>query len=108
MQTILMNDLNDYVTDVTLDGEEFRLYFGWNDTGEFWNLGIFKNNTALIQRLRIVPNYPLLRQYRRDGFPAGEFIAVVLDDKAETIGRNDFINGKAFFCYMSEDELNAI
>ncbi len=51
----------------------------------------------------ILPNRPLIAPVRRDELPLGELIAV-RDDNLQTIGRDDFINGKAVLIYIGVDE----
>lgn len=104
MITITLPDANDFVVSVTLDGEVFRLHFAWNDTGAFWSMGIRNDkDNIIIERIRCVPNYPLLAQYRRPTLPKGEVLCIT---SSNTVGRNDFASGKAKLVYVPEAELD--
>ena len=104
MIIITLPDSNDFILSVTFEGEVFRLHFAWNDTAAFWSMGIRNDKgNIIIERIRCVPNYPLLAQYRRPTLPKGELLCVT---SAESMGRNDFTNGKAKLVYVPEVELD--
>ena len=106
MITITLPDENDFILSATLDRETFRLHFAWNDTAAFWSMGIWDSkDNVMIERMRLVPNYPLLAQYRRPTLPKGEFLCIT---PAETIARDDFTGGKAKFVYVPEAEYGAV
>nr|WP_320145992.1 hypothetical protein [uncultured Anaeromusa sp.] len=108
MLKIPMYDANDFVLSVTLDGKVWRLHFSWNDRAALWSMEIRNSSdVTLISGIRCVPNYPLINQYRRPTLPPGEFICTVLDDSYTSIGRDDFVNGKATLTYVTEVEFNA-
>lgn len=104
MITINLANKNDFITEVNLDDEVFFLHFSWNDTIGFWSLTIENAyNDELVSSIVILPNRPLIVPVRRDELPLGELIAV-RDDNLQTIGRDDFINGKAVLIYIGVDE----
>lgn len=106
MITITLPDANDLILSATLDGDVFRLHFAWNDSAAFWTMGIRdSNDNVVIERIRLVPNYPLLAQYRRPTLPKGELLCIT---STETIGRTDFTSGKAKLVYVTEAEYGAI
>lgn len=108
MDKIILPDLNDFVVGVTLDGTAYRLHFSWNDFGQFWAVGIrTASDKTIIERIKCVPNWPLLRQYRRVDLPPGEFLCIVNDDTYSKIGRKDYVNGKATFVYVPLAEVSA-
>ena len=103
MITINLANKNDFITEVNLDDEVF-FHFSWNDTIGFWSLTIENAyNDELVSSIVILPNRPLIAPVRRDELPLGELIAV-RDDNLQTIGRDDFINGKAVLIYIGVDE----
>ena len=109
MQDINFPDANDIVFKATLDGTVYRLRMLWNPSGRHWTLGLrTEDGTALLDGIKVVPNYPLLRQYNRPDLPPGEIMAITQDDSLAAIGRNEFTDGKVILTYVPEDEVNAI
>ena len=93
MITITMHDNNDFMQSAELDGVAYQLKFGWNSKSESWTMDIrTAKNVDIVRGVSVVPNFPLLSQYRRysKGLPAGELIAVSTQ-VAESIGREDFL-----------------
>ena len=104
MIEITLIDANDFVLSTTLDNDSFKLRFSWNDTGAYWTLGIMDDKSnSIIRNIKLVPNYPLLAQHRISSLPKGEFICVTSN---AAIARDDFIDSKAHFVYVPEDELD--
>jgi hypothetical protein len=92
-------DLNDSFSRVVLDGVQYLIRFTWNDTAQRWSFGLFTmQREPLAQGIRLVPRFPLNLQIVDDNFPQGIF-GVYSD--LDNVGRNDFINGKAAFSYIS-------
>jgi len=111
MIAISMFDANDFVTTVMLADEPYKLHFSWNDNVKQWYCDILTNdNVEIVRGLSIVPNLPLFSFYRRtNDLPLGELMAVIVnqdDDDNQSIGRQDFLNGKATLVYMTAGELN--
>lgn len=95
---------NDSLLEVELDDEVFFLHFSWNSTGEFWTLSIENAyNDELVSCLRMLPNRPLLPFVRTADLPLGELV-VVREDNLESVGREDFANGKASLIYVGIDD----
>lgn len=109
MVAITMFDANDFVTTVMLDDEPYKLHFSWNDSAKQWYADVLTNdNTEMVRGLSIVPNLPLFSFYRRENLPLGELMAVIVnqdDAENQSIGRNDFLNGKATLVYIPAGEL---
>lgn len=113
MIQISMYDANDFVESVILDGETYKLKFGWNPYGESWSMDVRnEKGEDLVRGISVVPNFPLLNQYRRiSELPAGEFMAVVVNQEAtgsQKIGRQDFLNGKFSLVYIPKTEFDEI
>ncbi|MBF1221554.1 MAG: hypothetical protein HXM21_00090 [Haemophilus influenzae] len=101
MIEINVPDYNDSLLEVELDEETFFLHFSWNETGEFWTLGIENAyNNELVSSLKILPERPLLQFVRNEHLPLGDLIAI-RSDNGQVIRRDDFKNGKATLFYMS-------
>ena len=107
MITISMMDANSFVESVILDSSLYRLRFNWNDTSKNWYMDVCQNdNSDIVRGISIVPNFPLLNPYRRvKTLPPGELMAIVTNKTVKTIGRDDFVNGKATLVYMPKEEL---
>lgn len=95
---ISVPDINDSFSRVVLDGTAYLIRFTWNDTAQRWSFGLFTTQKEpLAQGIRIVPRYPLNLQIVNDTFPQGIF-GVYTD--LTSVGRNDFLNGRAIFAYI--------
>ena len=112
MITLSMYDANDFITSAMLDGEPYKLHFSWNDHVPQWTVDVLMNdNTEIVRGIPVVPNLPLFSFYRRYNLPLGELMAVVVnqdEDDNQTVGREDFLNGKFTMVYIPEGEVNAI
>lgn len=96
-------DKNDSFTRIVLDGDECLFRFSYNYTGGFWVMGIYQNeNLPIVAGMKILPSFPVnwyFRQYVE--LPKGVLGVITKLDK---IGREDFVNGKAQFVYVTYDE----
>ena len=112
MVKISLMDANDFVETALLDGETYKLHFAWNDTSKAWTVDVRDNHGKdIVRGIRIVPNLPLLHQTQRNGLPKGELMAVFVNysrSECQTVGRQDFLNGRASLVYISEGEKDAI
>ena len=110
MISITMFDANDFIETVMLDDEPYKLHFSWNDNAKQWYADVLTNdNSEIVRGLSIVPNLPLFSFYRRENLPLGELVAVIVnqdENENQSIGRNDFLNGKATLVYIPAGELN--
>jgi len=92
-------DLNDSFSRVVLDGTQYLIRFTWNDTAQRWIFGLYTmQKEPIAVGLRIVPRFPLNLQIVKADFPAGVFGAY---SDLKSIGRRDFIEGRATFAYIS-------
>jgi len=109
VQDIVFSDANDIVFKVTLDGTKYKLRMLWNPSGGYWTLSVRSEaDVSLLEGIKVVPNYPLLRQYHRPNLPPGELMVITQDDTLDSIGRNDFADSKVVLVYVTEDEVNAV
>ena len=91
-------DMNDSTSRITLRGRQYQIRFTWNDTGGFWTFGLLDALGApLLIGVRIVPQFPLNLFYGSQELPVGVFAALT---ELESIGRSDFLNGKAQFVFI--------
>lgn len=107
MKLIGLADANDFVTQVTLDSVILRLHFAWN--GDNWTFGIRDaDDNVIVRGIPIRVNHPMLMPYRRHlPMLKGEFFAVCNDGSC-VIKRDDFLNGRVKFIYMTREEVEAV
>ena len=111
--TLKMADENDFIISAVLDNENFKLHFTWNEDFH-WLMDIRDNsNNDLVRGIKVVPNFPLLKQYRRisSDLPRGEIlVAVVNQSQSENqlIPRDGFTSKVFSLIYVSRDEYNEI
>lgn len=67
-----------YSQTTRLDGRDYVLHFAWNQREERWYLSIHDEEDApIVQGLKLIANWPLLRYYHSDSrVPPGEIIVV--------------------------------
>lgn len=100
-------DANDQLLEVELDGETFFLHLGWNSEAAQWSLEVENyNRETIVAGIVMVPNFPLLQQFRYRDLPAGELMVVMMDDTA-TPARDAFSTGAASLIYLTADEVEA-
>lgn len=100
---ITVPDRNDSLSRAVLAGKEYNIRFLYNMSGDYWSFGLYDVNRAPIAgMIRIVPRSPLTFFYRSVDMPDG--LLGVVSDLAH-IGRNDFKNGNARFCFIPAAEM---
>ncbi len=103
MLFIKVPDMNDSVSDLSVDGKIYGLRFTYNERYDYWSFGILdENRNPIIAMTRIVPNFPLLQYYRDQNLPNGIFGCLSI---SETVGRQAFNDGTAEFVYIPNAEL---
>ena len=135
MITLSLANADDFVTSAVLDNENYRLHLSWNNTG-FWTMDIRDsennrlhlswNNTGfwtmdirddknidIVRGIKLVPNFPLLNQYRRlsNKLPRGEFLVAVVNqsvEKNQTISREGFSSGEFTLIYVPQEEFDSL
>jgi hypothetical protein len=91
--------MNDSFSRIVLEKTEYLLRFTWNDAAKRWSFGIYTAlREPIAQGLKVVPLFPLNLQYIDARLPSGVFCAY---SKSDVIGRDDFVNGRAVFAYVS-------
>lgn len=103
MLYIKVPDMNDSLSNISIDGKEYLLRFTYNETGDFWSFGIYDSDeNPIIGMTRIVPNYPLLHWYQDTRLPDGIFGCI---SDSENVGREAFNDLTAEFVYIPNSEL---
>lgn len=96
-------DLNDSFSRIVLLGKEYQMRFTWNDTCEYWTMGLYSiEHRAYVSNIKIVPNSPLNFFYQTNNLPNGVFAA---SSALDSIGRNDFKNGRAKLMFIPNEDL---
>ena len=99
---IAVPDMNDSFSRVVLDGVQYLIRFTWNDTAQRWSFGLYTvQKEPLAVGLRMVPRFPLNLQIVDKSFPSGVF-GIFTD--LQWVGRQDFLNGKATFAFIPENQ----
>lgn len=102
---ISVPDKNDSVSDITIDGIEYRIRFTYNTKYDYWSFGLYDpDDNAIIAMTRIVPNFPITQFLRIKNAPKGVFGAMT---EQETIGRQSFNNLEAEFVYLTAEDLES-
>ena len=100
---ITVPDMNDSMSDITIDDKQYRIRFTYNTKFEYWSFGLYDTeNKPIIAMTRIVPNFPINQFLRIKNAPKGVFGA--MSDK-KVIGRQSFKDLEAEFVYITAEEL---
>lgn len=96
-------DMNDSMSEISIDGVTYLLRFTYNERYKYWSFGIYtEEEEAIITMTKIVPGFDLFHYYSDADLPDGVFGC--LCDK-ETVERNDFIDGTAEFVFIYNSEI---
>lgn len=105
MTPLTLVDANDQQLEADLEGRTYFIRLSWNETGQLWTLGLRDAaDTALIHGVAVVPRHPLLLQFRRPEFPAGELAVASAVDR---LARDSFVRGDATLAYFTRAEMLA-
>ena len=105
MLTIPVIDANDSLTEVELEGRTYFLHLSWNSEAELWVLGVENaNNEVIIAGIALVPDTPLLAQYRHLDLPPGDMVALA-PDRRDTISREALPAGDVALIYATAEEV---
>lgn len=60
MLYIKVPDMNDSVSNLSIDGTEYILRFTYNEKYDYWSFGLYdEDENPIIAMTRIVPNFPI-------------------------------------------------
>ena len=102
-------DLNSQAIEAVLDDELFYIVLDWNEDGQYWQMGI--RNSAyrtIVDGISVVPNYPLIWQFRYTDMPKGELQVIRIDDGNGAPPRDGFSSGIYQLIYMTSADILAI
>jgi len=110
MFVLPLEDYNSQSMETVLDEELFYIDIDWNQTGQYWELGI--RNSAyitIVDGICIAPNYTILRQFKYPDMPLGDLMAYIDRNFNGPPSRQDLVGKKFEFIYFThEDVLNVI
>lgn len=100
-------DQNSQAIEATLDDTVYYIIINWNESGQAWEMGVRDSAyNMLIDGIRIVPEYPLLKQFKYAEMPPGE---IAIHDYTLTgsnrIPRDGFALGRYEMVYYTRDDL---
>jgi hypothetical protein len=108
MFVLEVQDKNSQAIEATLDDVLFYIIMDWNESGQYWTMAIRNSAYAvLIDGIAVVPNYPLLYQFRYEDTPAGSIIVASTSGKMTNghIPRDGFKTKKYEMVYLTEQDL---
>lgn len=103
MIKIVVPDMNDSLSEITLSQKNYKIRFTYNSKYDFWSFGIKDaDGSDIISNTKIVPNFPLLHYYADSRLPRGIFGCISTQQK---IGRQAFNDNMAEFVYIPYSEV---
>lgn len=77
---------------VALSGRPYKLSLLWNELAQYWSITIqMLDGTVLLRNIKMVQNYPLLKNFVDDRLPNGELVFLNTDTYRpdfESVGGN--------------------
>lgn len=111
MFVLQMADQNSQAIEADLDDVVYYIVVNWNESGQAWEMGVRDSAyNLLVTGIRMVPMYPLLRQFKYAELPAGELIVHDYTlTQSKRIPRDGFMTERYMLVYYTrEDLLNAV
>lgn len=101
---IKVPDMNDSLSQVSIDGKKYFLRFTYNERYDYWSFGIYNfDKKPIITMTKIVPNFPLRHFYTDAELPNGIFGCLSYKDR---VTRYSFIKKEADFIYIPNAEID--
>jgi hypothetical protein len=109
MYSLNLIDANSQAIEAVLDNELFYIVLNWNDSNHSWSMDLRNSSyEALIFGIAVVPNYPLLWQFRYRAMPEGELFVASDQDRNGPVPRDGFSSGKYELIYVPVLEIALI
>src|SRR4051812_5344337 len=98
-----VQDWNSQAIEATLDDVLFYIVLDWNESGQYWEMGIRNSSyETLIDGIAVVPNFPLTYQFRYEETPTGMLFAQTKLPTNGHIPRDGFSSGNCELVYYTE------
>jgi len=105
MVVIPFTDFASFEEEVPLDKIPFRVSFDYNVRYGFWTMSFAnRDNTLIIEGIKLVTRYNLLDQYQALEVPPGELYVIDTTDEIDKIDRENILDPLALV-YIGEDEV---
>lgn len=106
MFVIPVADLNSQSIEAVLDNILFYIILDWNDTGQYWSMGIRNASyTTLVDGISVSANFTLTFQFRYSDMPAGELQVNSAKLRSGPIPRDGFMRGDYQLIYQTFEDL---
>ena len=111
MFVIPISDENSQAIEADLDDTIYYIVINWNESAQAWEMGVRDSGyDLLITGIRMVPMFPLLKQFKYPELPPGEL--AVYDytlTQSRRIPRDGFVTQRYMLVYHTKEEmLNAV
>ena len=93
-----------YDMSVDLNGNPYVVQMTWNSRTEYWHLSISDKLGGLISGIKVVPNWPLLKNHRGQITLDGELMVLPTKEGLTTI-EYDGIGKDWLLLYMTEEDM---
>lgn len=99
------SDYPRYTFQTTLDNIVYNFEVRWNTLNEFWTFDMLDiGNSPILNGVKIVLGYPLIRRFFKTELPGGDIVAVDTTQSLQRVGRQDLGNNVKMV-YFTKDEL---
>jgi len=99
-------DLNSQAIEATLDDILYYITLDWNESGQYWTMGIRNSAyTTLISGISVSANYPLTYQFRYEDMPPGELWVGSSYYRSGPVPRDGFVTGRYQLIYQTQQDL---
>jgi hypothetical protein len=109
MISLAVSDLNSQAIEAILDDELFYIILDWNDSGQYWEIGV--RNSAyqtLVDGISMVPNYLLFHQFKYVDLFKGDIMVGAPDSYNGPVPRDGFTSKVFEMVYIPYAELLAL
>lgn len=88
-----------------IEGTDYTFQFDWNERESKWYMRIYFGDEILVSGVKIIINFPLLRNYVDERLPPGIIYAIDTYGNGEDPGLNDF-GTRVILLYATQDEFD--
>lgn len=93
-----------YSLDVRLNEKLYHIVMIWNTRTEYWHMSITDSNGDSVQGIKVVPNWPLLKNHRAQIDFSGDLMVRPGNPSVRDIAY-DGLGGDWYLVYLDEDEV---